>query len=399
MHSSARQLIDSLGIVDFKALQAPTLFGKRLCRRRSGTTRPSITTSGDNMSTFFRLLSACALALGVLGGTASAADAPASSPVLYRGADREKVLLEGARKEGALTVYSVLTVPDQTDIANAFEKKYGIRPTFWRASTEDVLRRAVTEYRAGRHSVDVVENNSPELEALHRENALQKGWSPHEADLLPSSIQPHGEWVAIRMNLFVQAYNTNLVKKEDFPRSFQDLLDPKWKGKLGIEAGDFDWFSVVIKELGEEKGVKLFRDIVATNGISVRKGHTLLAGLTASGEVPMALTLYNHNADQVKAKGAPVEWGVIAPAVLRLSGMGVAKSPPHPYAAALFYDFMLTDGQAILAKNTYLTASRKTTSGILKGLTLKVVDVNVMLDQGDKWEKIFNSIFIDRKAN
>jgi iron(III) transport system substrate-binding protein len=329
------------------------------------------------------------------GGTAAAA-APASL-ALYQGADREQKLIEGAKKEGALTVYTSLTVQDTLNLGNAFEKKYGIKPKFWRASSEGVLQRIVTEMRAGHYEFDAVETNGPELEAMHREKDLQKAWSPYDADLIPEAITTHGEWVGTRMNMFVQIYNTKLIKKEDYPKTYQDLLDPKWKGKLGIEAADVDWFGTVVKEMGEEKGLKFFRDLVATNGISVRKGHTLLAGLTASGEVPVGLTVYNHNADQLKAKGAPVDWSVIQPAIVRSNGEAISAHPAHPNAAVLFYDFLLSDGQAILAKNEYLTVSRKTTSNILNNLKLKFVDPATVLDENDKWEKLYTEIFIEQQ--
>ena len=313
-------------------------------------------------------------------------------PALYEGPDRESRLLQGARQENALTVYTSLTVEDITELAALFEKKYAVKVKFWRASSEKIVQRIVTEIRAGRYDFDVVETNGPELETLHREQMLQKAMSPHFAELIPQAILPHREWVGTRLNMFVQIYNTKLVKKEDFPKTYQDLLDPKWKGKLGIEAEDIDWFGTVVKELGEEKGLKLFRDMVATNGISVRKGHTLLAGLVASGEVPMGLTVYNHNADKLKRKGAPVEWDVIQPAVIRANGMGLAKKPPHPNAAALFYDFMLSEGQVILAKNEYLAVSRKAGS-LLDKHRVKFVDANTVLDESAKWEKLYAEIF------
>ena len=309
---------------------------------------------------------------------------------MYEGPDREQRLLQAARQEGACTVYTSLTVEDITELATAFEKKYGIKVKFWRASSEKVIQRIVAEGRAGRFDFDVVETNGPELESLHREQLLQKAYSPHFADLIPQAILPHREWVGTRLNMFVQIYNTKLVKKEDFPKSYQDLLDPKWKGRLGIEAEDVDWFGTVVKELGEEKGLKLFREIVTTNGLSVRKGHTLLAGLVASGEVPFGLTVYNHNADKLKKKGAPVEWNVIQPAVVRANGMALSKKPAHPNAAALFYDFMLSDGQTILAKNEYLTARKS--GSVLDKLQLKFVDSATVLDESAKWEKLYAEI-------
>jgi iron(III) transport system substrate-binding protein len=322
---------------------------------------------------------------------------PAASLAMYKGADREQRLIQGAKQEGGVTIYTSLTVQDTLNLGTAFEKKYGIKAKFWRAGSEGVLQRIVTELRAGHYEYDVVETNGPELEALHREKMLQKAWSPYFVDLIPEAITPHGDWIGDRLNMFVQIYNTKLIKKEDFPKSYQDLLDPKWKGKLGIEAADVDWFGTVVKDMGEEKGLKFFRDLVAANGLSVRKGHTLLAGLTASGEVPLGLTVYNHNADQLKAKGAPVDWSVIQPAIIRSNGLGVSVKPAHPNAAVLFYDFMLSDGQAILAKNEYLTSSRKTSSNILENLKLKFVDPVTVLDESAKWEKLFTEIITQQQ--
>ena len=321
----------------------------------------------------------------------SAADYAALA--MYEGADREQRLVQGARQEGTLLVYTSLTVEDITELAEAFEKKYAIKVKFWRASSEKVVQRILTEGRAGRSYFDVVETNGPELEALARERMLQKATSPHFASLIPQALMSHREWVGTRLNMFVQIYNTKLVKKEDFPKSYQDLLDPRWKGRLGIEAEDADWFGTVVKELGEEKALRLFRDLVATNGLSVRKGHTLLAGLVASGEVPFALTVYNHNADKLKKKGAPVEWDVIPPAVIRPNGMALSRAPPQPHAAVLFYDFMLSDGQTILAKNEYLAVTRKAGS-VLERLQLKFVDPVTVLDESAKWEKLYKEIII-----
>ena len=131
------------------------------------------------------------------------------------------------------------------------------------------------------------------------------------------------------------------IKKADLPKSYEDLTNPKWKGKLGIEAADYDWFSAVVGELGEEKGLKLFRDIVAKNGLSMRKGHTLLANLVVSGEVPLSLTTYLYKVLQLKNDGAPIDWFVLPPEVARSQGTGMARKAPHPHAAVLFMDFLL----------------------------------------------------------
>lgn len=309
----------------------------------------------------------------------------------YEGADRTPWLVERAKKEGELTLYTSAPIDDMAVLTTAFEKKYGIKVRVWRAGSEKVLQRAVNEAQAKRFDMDVVETNGPELEALSREKLLQEVKSPHIADLIPQAITPHREWIATRLNIFTQAYNTNMVKKEDLPKTYHDLLDPKWKGKLGIEAEDLDWFAVVIGQLGEEKGLKLFRDIVASNGISVRKGHTLLTNLVASGEVPFALTVYGYKAEQLKNKGAPIDWFAIPPAIARPNGVAVAKGAPHPHAAVLFFDFMLSDAQALLAQRDYTPTSKRIETMAGK-MQLMFVDPRMILDEGGKWEKLYAEI-------
>jgi iron(III) transport system substrate-binding protein len=211
---------------------------------------------------------------------------------------------------------------------------------------------------------------------------------------MPQALRPHGHWVGTRINMFVQSYNTKLVKKEELPRSYADLAHPRWKGRLGIEAEDEDWFAMVVKELGEENGLRLFRDIVRVNGLSVRKGHTLLAGLVASGEIPLALTTYSHGTEKMKKKGAPVEWFAIAPAIGRANGIGIARNAPHPNAAALFVDFLLSpEGQAILQRGGYVPASLKVADPAQK-LPLKFVDPAVILDEDAKWQKLWTEIVL-----
>jgi iron(III) transport system substrate-binding protein len=349
------------------------------------------TKEAKTMMKISRLLSYAVVCLLVVPGALRAQPADVAGLALYEGADREQRLVKGARAEREINLYSSLVVEDLTALAAAFEKKYGVKLKFWRAGSEKVVQRAVTEARAGRSDVDVIETNGPELESLHREKLLQRAGSPHFPDLMPEAIRPHREWVGTRLNMFVHAYNTNLVKKDELPKSYQDFLHPRWKGRLGIEAEDIDWFAMVVKELGEDKGLRLFRDIVAKNGLSVRRGHTLLAGLVASGEVPFALTVYNHNAEKLKQRGAPVDWYAIQPAIARVNGVALSRKPPHPHAAVLFYDFILGEGQAILVKGNYVPTNRKADS-VAVDTKLKFVDPTAMLDESAKWEKLYTEI-------
>lgn len=329
-----------------------------------------------------------ATVLGQVKPNATAADV-----ALYAGADRLQKLIEGAKKEGELTIYTSAQSNDMGAVTSAFEKKYGVKVSMWRASSEKVLQRAVAEARANRHTMDIAETNGPEMESMHREKILQAVKSPHHAELIPQALLPHREWVGTRLNVFVQAYNTKAVRKEELPRRWEDLLDPKWKGKLGVEQEDSDWLAGMFGEIGEAKGTKLFKDIVAKNGVSVRKGHTLLAQLVVSGEVPLALTVYNYKAEQLKGKGAPIDWFAIGNAIARPNGAGVARHAPHPHAAVLFYDFEISEeGQKILAKRDFVPTSKKVDTPLNK-LPMKFVDARVTLDEYEKWAKLYEEIF------
>jgi iron(III) transport system substrate-binding protein len=313
----------------------------------------------------------------------------------YTGSDRTQKLIAGARKAGIVTVYTSANLEDMTALADAFEKKYGVKVRVWRASSEQVVQRGVTEARGGRFDADVFETGGAAMESLHREKLLQEVKSPTLGDLNPAALMAHREWTGTRFNVFVTAYNTRLVRGDELPKSYDDLLDPKWKGKLGMEADDSDWFGALIDQLGEERGLKLFRSIATTNGISVRKGHTLLANLIVSGEVPLAITTYAYRVAQLKKSGAPVDWFGLPPVIARFEGVGVARRAPHPEAAVLFFDFMLTDAQELLRVREYFPATRETRP-LPNGISVSFLDPVKDLDESRKWSRAYRDIIINQ---
>src|SRR6059036_387215 len=183
---------------------------------------------------------------------------------LYKGADREKRILEGAQKEREVVVYTSLNLKDSVPIVEVFERKYGgVKVQLWRASSEKVLQRAVAEARAGRFACDILETNGPEMEAMYRERLLEEFHSPHFADLPAAAFPKHRHYVADRFNFFTIAYNTKLVKAGEVPDSYEDLLRPGFAGQVGIEASDVDWFGAMVKAMGEQKGLAFFKKLAA----------------------------------------------------------------------------------------------------------------------------------------
>ena len=345
-----------------------------------------------NVSKFFCGLSLLGLIFFIAAPVAAQSKKPAltnADIALYGGADRQQMLVAGAKAEGELSIY--FSARDLAPVVDAFTKKYQIKVKSWKSSGENVLQRVISEARGGRFEVDLVGNESVGMEALHREKLLQRVKSPYSSDLMPQALPGHGEWVGTSMDVFVQAYNTQKVSKDELPKTYQDLLDPRWKGRLGIEADDYPWFATLMQALGPEKGAKLFKDIVATNGISVRKGHTLLVNLVGSGEIPLGLTIYDYTMEPLRQKGAPVNAITIEPVIASFKGIGMLKKAPHPYSAMLFYDFLLNEGQKILADRSVIPASNKIDVP-LKKLTLKIVDPAQTLDMGEQWQKTYEEI-------
>ena len=315
-----------------------------------------------------RLLSACLLAVAAPAAAQSFADLASDG-----GPSRHERLVKAAQKEGSVTLYTSNAADTLKVLIADFEKRYGVRVNAWRASSVKVLQRMVAEKTANRWDFDAVSVSSPELEALYRERLLQEVNSSWHKEMLEGTLPAHRRWAPQFINVFVQAYNTNAVKKQDLPKRWADLLDPRWKGRLGVEAKAGEWYCSLLKNLGEEKGAELFRQIAARNGWSVRSGNSVLANMVVSGEVPLALAVYSHMIDEARQRGAPVDWFAIDPMIARSNGIGVSRKPPHPNAALLFYEYAIGDAQPLMLKMNYLSPVKKLASS-LRGAKIVFVD-------------------------
>jgi iron(III) transport system substrate-binding protein len=183
-------------------------------------------------------------------------------------ASRHQRLVEAARKEGSLTLYTSNAAPTIRLLSADFEKRYGVRVEAWRASSAKVLQRMAAEKKANRWDFDAVSVSAQELEALYRENLLQDVKSSLHKEMLEGTLPAHRGWAPQFINVFVQAYNTNAVRKQDLPKRWDDLLDTRWKGRIGVEAKAGEWYCRLLKDMGERKGGELFRQIAARNGFS-----------------------------------------------------------------------------------------------------------------------------------
>jgi iron(III) transport system substrate-binding protein len=300
-------------------------------------------------------------------------------------------------RASALMLYTTTPEEYMRRLTADFEKKHGIKVNIWRARSEAISQRVISEGRAGMNAVDVIQSIAPSVEGMRREKLLQPlKSSAATRNLIAGAAPAHGEWAATLIYVFVQAYNTARVKKEELPRSYTELLDPKWKGMLAMESSDHEWFYAVIRGLGEEKGIRLFRDLVANNRLSVRTGHPLLTQLVASGEVPLALTVYNYAPEQLKKKGAPIDSFVIEPAIGIPDAIAVAARAPRPKEAALFRDYMLSeDAQRILADIGYVPTHARVESP-LRQTQLQVLDPAALVDEYERSMRLFQEVVLTR---
>jgi iron(III) transport system substrate-binding protein len=312
----------------------------------------------------------------------------------YQGADREAVLLKGAKTEAPLTLYYTHQLIGRT-IVESFEKKYGLKVNHWRANNESIMQRVYAENQAGKNQVDVFFGSLVDMELARRNGLLEPVNAPALKYILPEAMAQDKSWATFTLDVWMLGYNPKLIPKEELPKSYEDLLNPKWKGKLGIEGGNYQWYGALLESLGEEKGRKLFEQITATNGIAVRTGHSLLASMVASGEVPLALTLYSWNPGQLNKRGAPIESAVLRPLIGHGGAAGIAKKAKNPHAAVLFYDFMFEEGQQILLDAGYVPMSNKFDLPV-KRETFRFLDPRHTIDNQDRWMKAFQNDILNR---
>ena len=258
-------------------------------------------------------------------------------------------LIDGAKKEGALVWYMSASIEDAQAILLAFSKKYPFLKTdFFRAGSARLFNRIMNEARAGKVLFDLVAVRGLETHQLVKAGLLQPYVSPESAAYPAGFKDSKGYWVDYFDSYNVIGYNTQLVAREQAPKSWEDLLDPKWKGKIALDEENFSWYGAMTQKWGKEKTQRYMRAL-AKQDIQLRNGQTLIAQLMAAGEFSVAMVLA-HRIEKMKEQGAPVAWvTTLDPVTVSLHPIGIAAKAPHPNAAKLFVDFILSkDGQQLL---------------------------------------------------
>ena len=256
---------------------------------------------------------------------------------------------EPAESEKKMVWYTTIGSADAKMLIDEFRRRYPkIVVEYFRTGGPQLVERIFTEARAGKHLWDVFMNSAIYTQLLIERSMLAVYQSPESRFYRDGYKDPRGTWTSIYTNYAVAGYNTKLVAKDEVPKSYSDLLKPVWTGQIGMDAKSYEWFAVVVRGLGEEKGLSLMRQL-AKNKVQLRNGRELVAQLVAAGEFKLALTAYSQNYETLKLGGAPMDWVALNPVYANIHPIALSAKAPNPNAGKLFIDFLLSQvGQEIL---------------------------------------------------
>ncbi len=302
-----------------------------------------------------------------------------------------------ARDERKVVIYNTTTVPDMQSIVEAFKKRYPfLEVESFRSTGERLIEKIITEVRAGRHLADVYIISGLQMWLLRDGGNLVPYLSPERAGVRKAFKDDPGYWTGVYFNLEVVGYNTKLTAQRELPKKWEELLDPKWKGRMTLEIEDVPWFASLLQILGEERAMDFFHRF-AKQQLQIRRGHPLIAQLLAAGEVPLSPTLRVNMAETLKTKGAPVDWVAIEPIAPNPPvSVAIAKAAPHPDAARLFIDFILSrEGQSVIRGLNRNPTRGDVEQPVPQATKLKLFEVNWdgVVKNYSRYEKSFNDIF------
>ena len=262
----------------------------------------------------------------------------------------EQLLIDEAKSEGGdLMIYTSMNIDDLEQILEKFEEAYPFTNTdYYRADGSNVIQKALLENQSGQTFADVFETESFEVYRLQEVGLLQPYIAP-ESDAYPAQAKDaDGYWTVDRINTVVIGYNTNLVDQANAPKTWEDLLDPKWKGEIGVEANDVELLAGMVNAWGEQEAYQFWEGIAALEP-GIIDGHTELAELVSAGEFAISPNLYAYRIEKLKEKGAPIDWVKTDPVIAFTQLLAMAADAPHPATARLFINWLLSEeGQSAL---------------------------------------------------
>jgi ABC-type Fe3+ transport system substrate-binding protein len=257
-------------------------------------------------------------------------------------------LIEAAKKEREVVIYGTMDLRSVNQLNDKFREKYPFLDVkLNRLGSNSLVPRTLAESRAGKHVSDILQTNSLGLYFLRKEGLLGHYVSPEDR-FYPKQFKDQGYWTTTNMNVHVVAYNTRLLARERLPKTYEDLLHPAWRGRMVLDASE-QWFALMLQIMGKDKGLKYIIELAKQSILLRRESSAMRAQLIAAGEAPLDIDSGLGPVDQLKKRGAPIDWLTLGPVPVVTSAHGLAARPPHPNAARLYIDFVLSkEGQRLV---------------------------------------------------
>jgi iron(III) transport system substrate-binding protein len=345
-----------------------------------------------------------ALLAAMIGYNAAGAATETAGSVLDRvnklpAEQRHKALVEKARSEGEVSFYSSLQAQQIEPFVQVFRKRYPfIKVNPYRVSGNRQVIKIQTEMNAGNHLFDVTNGSAEQAAAIKKIGAIDPYHSPQRDFFNVPNKDKEGYFTSLYTIPIVLGYNTNLVKRGEAPRAYEDLLQPRWKGSMFLDDEAYEWFAVLLKHMGREKGLQYMRSL-AKQDLRMVRGRTAQSQLLGAGERPVAIALSGHTVLDLKARGAPIDQVILDPYLAQANKLMLARHAPHPHAAALFIDWSLSEEGQTMITSFGRVVARKGVKQRFPELVEKesfLVDVDFIGPILDQSGKEFSQIFLGR---
>jgi iron(III) transport system substrate-binding protein len=300
-----------------------------------------------------------------------------------------------AEAEGKLMFYAAFNANDSKTLTDGFKQLYPkIDAAFYRTTDAQLMERILTENRAGQNLWDVAMTTSFYGHNLKKRGLFAAYDSPERKYFREGYKDPQAMWTSIYTNYAAFGYNTRAVPQSSLPKSHADLLKPEWKGQIGIDSKPYEWFGTMLTAMGDEKGLSFMRELAKQ--AQLRSGRTLVAQLVAAGEFKGALTAYSQTFEVLKPAGAPVDWVYLNPGFANIHPVGISAKAPHPNAARLFMDFVLSKRGQELIRGMNRIPDRIDTpprqARLIEGIKPAFAPTEV-LEEFQRYAKMFDEIF------
>ena len=303
--------------------------------------------------------------------------------------ERQAALIKGAQNERLVEWYATLQLEDSKFLIDAFRQRYPfLEVKYTRGGGGRNVNRVVTEHRAGLNKFDVLGGTSTSHVALMQAGVIARHMTPVRREIREGFMDVEGYRIAPFTYALVIGYNSRALSKEQRPRSYEELLEPKWKGQIGLEAAGYEWLAAIIDTMGEEKALA-FAHKLATQKLRVQQGSSLLAQQMIAGEFNVVIDALHYQIENYKQRGAPVDFVIPDPLLIKdPSAIWLAKYSPHPHAAALLVDFLFTrEAQEIYSRQNRLVARKDLEWRFPQKLPNRIHVLSV-----DKWAPRYNEL-------